>query len=441
MSDLLTAQDIKEAVLRHCGELTNGTSSYDEVALEYINKIYKGLLAGGNEFGIDCAHNWRWARANNPILLTLLPAYKTGTATVTQGSRNGTLSVAPTYSLKGYFLQLDNRSDIFKIAQHTASSTSFMLDMPYTADDGTLNFKAMKLDYELVDDSIIIGERNNTFPFNEGGGTLTATITAGVYSPSSLVTAMSVALNALATANITVSYNTITRKFNFLTDGAAFSLLYATALTPWTNILPTLGFYQKDYTSALTYTSDCPLNAIQRLFSPMTVYRQQGLTVMTSPKDLGKIFGISYESMLESWPMFQVICDVPNRFSVTEYREDGTAVARMNAYVGENTRCEVEYIPLCTQLQDNDTSIPLIPQAYRDYLVYGASFYLMLDKSDNRADQFAALAKAKLMALMNSDRAEVARSSQFSGKIIPRANGQFGIRRFWLWSNSNGSND
>lgn len=437
MADLASTADIKNAVLKACGELTNGTSTYEDTVMEYINKLYKGLLAGGNEFGIDVDFNWRWARCPRPILLALKPNYKEGTVTVTKNDVNASFSDPPSDSMQGRWIRFTNKSDMFRIAYHVGGDANFQLDMPYTEDSGTYNYRAMKLEYELVDDSIIITDRCNNLYFKDGTGTLlTAALDNGVYTPAELVAEINTKVDALTTDTITCSYESLIRKFKFTSNGSSFSLIYATSTKPWTNVMPTIGFYATDYTGELTYTSPAPLNGIQRLFSPMTIYRNQGLYIATSARDLGKIFGVSYEALLTSWPMAQITGTVPERFAVVEYREDGTAVVRFNEYVEEEMRVECEYIQLATSLQDNEASVPLIPQAYRDYLVYGATFYLMMDKSDNKAETFSNLARAKLQALINNERSETAKTAQFAGKLLPRQGDGRGLRRFWLWGGS-----
>src|ERR1043165_2396903 len=99
MANYRSTNDLKLAVLKKCGELLDSTSDYDARAVEYLTAAHQNLLAGGNEFGIDCGEDWAWAKASRPIVLTLQAPYDTGSVTLTAGSTAGTFSIAPTDSL------------------------------------------------------------------------------------------------------------------------------------------------------------------------------------------------------------------------------------------------------------------------------------------------------------------------------------------------------
>ena len=101
---LQNTNELKISILERAGEKTDGTSSYDSRALKYINNLHQDLIAGGNEFGIDTDEPWIWAQSKRPLVLTLIPAFETGTVTMTLDSRDGTYSSAPTDSHAGRFL-------------------------------------------------------------------------------------------------------------------------------------------------------------------------------------------------------------------------------------------------------------------------------------------------------------------------------------------------
>lgn len=148
MANYNSTADLKKEVLQACGELTDGTSSYDAQVITYLNVTQHTIVAGGKELNIEMGEPWSWAKSANPGTLVLDPPYTTGTITLTNGSVNGVFSGAPAASLAGRLLKVDNRPEYFRIATHTGGATAFTLDTAYTDSSGAgLGFKAYKLDY------------------------------------------------------------------------------------------------------------------------------------------------------------------------------------------------------------------------------------------------------------------------------------------------------
>lgn len=424
MANFRNTNDLKLQVLDRCGEPINGTSDFESDILRNLNSLYQGLIAGGNEFGIDVDEEWVWAKAPFPLVLTLKPPYETGSVSLTNGSRAGTFSDAPAESQQGRYLKMEAREEYFRIREHTGGNATFELDQPYTEASGTFNFKSIKLEYELADDTIIVDETNNKIDFTDTGGTKVATLNSGVYSPSEYATEVQTRLDAASVDTITASFASITRKFTFATDGATFSFLNATGSNVAVNASDEMGLDDEDLTGNITYTSVYPLNAITRFMRPMTVYREFGVEErsfrqFSSTNDDGMISEIGFNSMLRDFPLSRIVEGVPNRYAVTS-EEDGIMSVRFNTYVNEDTRVEIEYIPIVKDLKDNAGSIPLVPRAFREYLVFGACYYTMLDKSDNRATGYFQLAQAKLKALVNHNRSDLTAAGINYGRLIPR---------------------
>ena len=124
MANFRNTNDLKISVLERAGELIDGTSPFDSRALKYINNIQQSLVSGGNEFGIDVDEAWSWAKATQPLILTLEPVVETGTVTVTLGSTVGAFSSAPAASQEGFFLKLEARDEYFRIRSHAAGATA-----------------------------------------------------------------------------------------------------------------------------------------------------------------------------------------------------------------------------------------------------------------------------------------------------------------------------
>lgn len=429
MSFQKSTRDLKNEVLTICGELTDGTSDFESDVVSYLNDIYQGVLAGGNEFGIEVAEPWVWAQAKKPIVLNLEPVV-TGTATVTNSSRSGTFSSAPASSLSGWFIKFHSRPDFYMIAAHTAASTSFSLDQAYLDDSGSLTYTAYKLDYDLVDDTIVIDSSNNKIDFTEGSGSLVATITSGVYSPTTLCTEIKTQLEAAGAETYTVTFNSLTRKFTIAHGGATLSLLFASGTNYSVSSGEVLGFDCEDKTGAVTYTSQYCLSGILRLSKPIEMHRE-GATMYQSAREAGKIFYMDPGAFMREYPRNRLLQDIPKNFTVLSQTPGGLWKARMSAAPSEEKmRIEVNYIPVARKLVDNAASFPVIPGSYTKYLVYGAAHFLLLDKHDNKAEIYKNLATAKLHAMVNDAKKGATLAGNNFGRLVPRR----GQNRVFGWS-------
>ena len=420
MSFQKSTLDLKNEVLEICGELTDGTSPYNDRAVTYLNKVYQGVLAGGNEFGIEVAEPWVWAQSKRPILLSLVPK-QIGSATLVQDSNLGTFSVAPTMSLQGRYFKVESRADFYRIANHTANSTSFTLDQPYLQDGGTLNFRAFKLDYDVVDDTIIINSTNNKIDFREvSTTTLTATLVVGTYTPTTLCAQIKTQLEASGTATYTVTFNDLSRKFTIATSGSYFDLVFESGPSILNSASGVLGYDIEDLQSALSYTSPYALSGVLRFTKPITMYREAPY-YYSSAKDVGKIFMIDDNTMLREYPLNRLVEEIPEKFCPSDINSDGLWKIRFNSSVLDKpVRAEVNYIPVARKLVDNASSYPIVFGSYTDYLVFGAAHFILMDKSDNRADQYFKLAQAKLLAMVNDNRKGQALAGINYGRLIPR---------------------
>lgn len=104
--------------------------------------------------------------------------------------------------------------------------------------------------------NFVIDSTNNKINFKESGGgaELTATISSGTYTPTTLAAAIVAALEVAGAEEYTVTHSTSTGKWTIATSGAFLSILWSTGTDTATSIGPTIGFAVSDSTSALTYT-------------------------------------------------------------------------------------------------------------------------------------------------------------------------------------------
>lgn len=153
MANLTLVSDIKADVLQRCGELGDGTSKYDALVLDYIDRVHKEVVCGGSTFVPELAESWPWARSASPGLLVLQPAYDTGGVTLTNGSTSGLFSTAPGGSLgsfAGRFLFVNGLSEVYRVATHTAGLAAFTLDLAWQlASQAAVPMRCSKLDYTL----------------------------------------------------------------------------------------------------------------------------------------------------------------------------------------------------------------------------------------------------------------------------------------------------
>lgn len=148
MANNYSTSDIVKDVLVNCGERFDGTSPYQQLALKFVNNVYKNLLSGANEFAPEIGDAWTWARTTNSIVLP--GYYNTGSVNMTLNSPAGTFTNPPTISLAGYHLKCTTPIDTWYIIKtHTANSANFTVDCPWVDATGTYGFTAPKLIFDL----------------------------------------------------------------------------------------------------------------------------------------------------------------------------------------------------------------------------------------------------------------------------------------------------
>lgn len=431
MADFNSTRGLKLEVLERAGEPTGGTSKFEVRVIELLNNAYRGLFSGGTEFDIDINDPWPWAKAERPIILTLQPAYETGTVTLTEDSYDGTFSSAPTLSQEGRYLKVGTNPDIVRIRKHTAGETAFEIDQPYPDSSGSYTFKSIKLDYDIVDDTVIIDSRNNRLDFGDtAAGEFTASLTAGVYSVSDFISHVKTQMEAVGGGTYTISFNSITRKFTLASDQAAFFLDFGSGSNVYRSVAPSMGFSVADLTGATSYEADISLNAISRLVRPLTVHRSvaSNTTALegsyridpTNPVRPGSIFYSDFGAFQLEHPVGAIQEGIPDKFTELGQSDNGIVTIQFNRYPSEKIRVEIEAIQLGVPLADNVNSVPKVPIAFRDYLVHNATYYMHVRKADNKAAEEKNLAIAKLRAMKGHNRIKNKNANPNYGRIIPR---------------------
>lgn len=427
MSQFRTTADYLDLILTRAGEPTSGTSPFESDAKTYLNKIHHILLAGGNVFDVDIDETWIWARAKNPLTVELLAPYSTGSLSLTSESEVGAFSAAPAVSLKDWHLQITSGNvssgtsnpEIYRIKSHTAASTAFELDSAFVGNTASAaTFKAFKLDYQLLPSYLYVDTTNNKIDFFDGTAQtqLTATLTAGSYTPAQLATHVATQITAPSAAVWSGSYDTDTNLFTFTSDLSGGAVrqgwLGATGTNSGKSALALLGFDVLDTaaTNTAALTSAYVLGGISRLIEPFRVFRQWDAT----------IDGVDNLKMAQEYPLSDVRMGLPTKF--TRLWEDfaGRIWVRFNKYTQFNTKIEIEHVPVPRDLQDNAASIPVVPRKYSDILEYGAASFILIDKENDKAATYATLAAKQLQAMRNNNRAELYKTGKNFGEIVPR---------------------
>jgi len=429
-----TTADILDNALFRAGEPTNGNSSYEDKALEYINKIQHTVISGGHIFalgdlkGVTVEEDWVWARARAPLTLELRPSITTGSLTLTNGSTAGTFSSAPAESVEGWFLREEGASVTYRIAVHTSGGTAFSLDTDYVGTSGSgKSFRIFKLDYELIPDHIVVNSRNNKIDFSETTATtLTATLTSGTYTPSGLATEVATAMDIAGASTYTVTYSATSRKFTIASNrsggGGVFLLLSSSGTNQLTSALPTLGLSVSDSTDAASATSELALGGIARLVEPFKLLGRRDRDA--------QIFGLDPLTFQNDFPIGEASQGIPKHFTKIHETADGIITVRFNRYVAEAMKVAIEHVPVPLDLQDNAASVPLIPRKYADMYEHGTAALLLIDKEDGKAQTELQLAAKMLEAMKQENRSTLRKTGVDFGRVIPRLdNTYYGIKR------------
>ena len=433
MAQFRTTADIMDLALTNAGEVTNGNSAYETDLLNKLNRVHFSFLAGGTialgpDATVEIDEVWPWAISRRPMILELQPKITTGTITATLGSEAITFSSGPSVSVAGWYLKIDGSEGVYRIASHTAASTSAELDGAWplaTVTGGS--FSLYKLDYDLVPSYIVIDETNNKIDFKKtsGGGVLTATLTAGSYTPADLITHVATQMTTAASGpTITGSYSAITRLFTLTSDAAGSTTLlpmFATGTNQKQSGHKVLGYDDEDLAAGTTQTSVYPLGGIARLIEPFRVQRGGKM----------EILGLDKESFGRSYSPNNIDEGVPTKFAVIFEGDSGDLKVRFNAYPSEKTRIEIDYVAVPRDLKDNAGSIPLVPRKFVDVLEDAATFYIMLLKHDTRMADYAGLVKGKLQAMVNQHRGALVRTGDSFGRLYPRRENMIEGRRLF----------
>ena len=411
MAQFRTTADIQNEVLQKAGETTGGNSPFETIAMTYLNKVHHAIVAGGSIFNIDVDEPWTWARSKHPIVLELLAPYTTGTITCTVNDVNITFSSAPSVSLEGWHIQVSGKPTVYRITKHTAADTSAQIDSSFVNDTGAYNFRAFKIDYEIMPTYMYVDNSNDRLDFKgTAASTFTASLTHGAYTPANLIAHALTQLNAGSTVSWTGAYDTVARTFN-MTANVASVLYGASGSNKHRSAMRLLGLDATDQTAS-SFTSAYTPNAVSRLIEPLKIF--------ISSCDEPFIRSTDPIKMQEDYPISMIEQRTPDRFCRIEEDTAGRLVIRFNAYPQFKMKVQVDWIPVPRDLQDNAASFPLLPRGDIDVLIHGAAAYIAFDKEDTKFDAFLKLVGSGLQAMQKKNRSLLNRTGENFAGIVPR---------------------
>jgi len=385
MANFTTTADLKLGALDRAGELTNGKSDFDSLALENINHLYRSILAGSNEYKVDLGEYWEWAKSQYPKILELQPAIDTGTVAVTKGSTSATLSAAATPSVKDRYLKVENNPDFFRIDAHTAGGTALTLDANYTNDTETVaNYKIIQFDYDLADNIMRLTDAMTVYRQQPFGSDLDYGI-EGIDKKT-----------FRAAHPFFLAREEIPRRFTLISESEGEFRVrfnaYVDRITrveydfiPIPNKLTTFTFVDGD------------VSAVNDTITETNHGLQNGEIIqLTSTGTLPA--GLSAD--LD----YYIIERAANTFKVALTR--GGSVVDITAAAGGGTHT-------CSNLA-------VIPLQHRKVLMYGAAHMLLVDKSDSKADHYFRLTQALLQALVTDNRRVKQHIAKNRGRLVAR---------------------
>lgn len=136
-------------------ELADRLSAFDETVSADDTRLGRWINMAQNEL----IGEWDWDFTKSLDVIQTVTDYTTGTASVSAGDTAVTLSVAPTVSLLGRFIQFEGSDDWYEITAHTASTTAVTISPSYgqtvALSSGTFTVRKVYYTLDSVIDSIL----------------------------------------------------------------------------------------------------------------------------------------------------------------------------------------------------------------------------------------------------------------------------------------------
>lgn len=142
-------RQLKEDILFRASEPPGGVSAWETKVIDYLNRVYRTLAAGANEFLPEFIDDWWWMREESYFILE--PVYTDGTVSAVNGSNVVTFSNPPPFDPSGYMIRFKDIQvpDVFRLEIGLgASQPNQELDAPFTGVTTTgASFQLMRTHY------------------------------------------------------------------------------------------------------------------------------------------------------------------------------------------------------------------------------------------------------------------------------------------------------
>lgn len=387
MANYTSCYDLISGALIRVGEVADGTSPFQNIALKYLNRINLAMLSGGNEFEVEFAEPWPWAKSKYPSTLILKAPYSTGTVSVTNGSTSGTFSSAPSVSLAGTYLKVDGELDWSRIASHTASTTSFTLDANYTGStNAATTYNTYYLDYDLVPGILRLIAPMKVYQLQNFGGNDEGKIYGATYE----------GLLRLFPRHLLRNETPLYFAPRYDDQTGLWTVTFSSYVVRDTRVdydyiayPATLVNFQ--FVDAAVSTGADTITISNHGFSngDMVMFNNTGGALPT-----GLTADVAY----------YVVSTATSTFKVSA--TTGGSAIDITAAAGGGTHFV--------------SNIPFVPKEHRSILEEAISTLMMSDKNDQRFEQFYQMTKNNLMSMVMSARKQNTYISNTKGKLIPR---------------------
>jgi hypothetical protein len=134
--------------------------------------------------------------------------------------------------------------------------------------------------------------------------------------------------------------------------------------------------------------------------------------------DENKIYGMSLRTMEEKYPLVTIIGGPPRAFAFTD--SDSIRFSHYGDDNGDLIRVDFDYLKRPDHLENDASSVPLMPIEYRTILADYATAMVMEDKNDDRGQSALALARTGMKAMQRENRQRMSAMGE-PGRIYSRA--------------------
>ncbi len=151
---------------------------------------------------------------------------------------------------------------------------------------------------------------------------------------------------------------------------------------------------------------------VMRIVGPMRVFQTPTRTRLGHNYFIN---GTGLGAMEAKYPVATVAVGIPSLFA-----EVADGKIRFNTYPSSTTKVEYDYLYRPTALTDSGSEEPIIPLQWRRIISDVATFFLYLDKGDDRTDAASLVARAGVQALAVENRARMIGIGRKPGLVITR---------------------